>query len=60
MQNRRDKSVNKNTGDKGNKDIRVNDEFKVALAALTSPEDYAILNEQFVQVKIRREGEEER
>ena len=51
MQNRRDKSVNKNTGDKGNKDIRVNDEFKVALAALTSPEDYAILNEQFVQVK---------
>ena len=51
MQNRRDKNTNKNTGEKDNKNVHVNDEFKVALAALTSPEDYAILNEQFFQVK---------
>ena len=30
---------------------KVTDEFKIALAALTTPEDYAMLDSQFFQVK---------
>ena len=53
MRNKREKGPKKERqeGDTSKGGIKVNDEFKMALAALTSPEDFAILDEQFFQVK---------
>ena len=53
MRNKREKGPKKERqeGDKSKGGIKVNDEFKMALAALTSPEDFAILDELFFQVK---------
>ena len=53
MQNKRGKGSKKEgpDGNKSERCFRANDEFKMSLAALTTPEDYAILDEQFFQVK---------
>ena len=53
MQNKRNKGTNGDhkDGGKNTKAVKVHEEFKMALAALTTPEDYAILDEQFFQVK---------
>ena len=51
MQKKRDeKGSNENSPSSNNKNSIAND-FKIALAALTSAEDYASLEDQFFQLK---------